>query len=128
MDLANLCAAFPGLSLPNTKLYRKNAFITELETPARSESKRMTNHNTPQLSRMDLANRCAAFPGLSLLNTRAVISSLMVFNNCIYTASSQILEFHLNVPNVDCSHTAPASRYAEMLDAIPVLRLQVHEL
>jgi hypothetical protein len=48
-----------------------NAFITELETSARSESKRMTNHNTPQLSRMDLANHCAAFPGLSRLNTRA---------------------------------------------------------
>jgi hypothetical protein len=42
------------------------------ETSARSESKRMTNHNTPQLSRMDLANHCAAFPGLSRLNTRAV--------------------------------------------------------
>jgi hypothetical protein len=51
---------------------RKNAFITELETSARTESKRMTNHNTPQLSRMDLANHCAAFPGLSLLNIRAV--------------------------------------------------------
>jgi hypothetical protein len=50
---------------------RKNAFITELETSARTESKRMTNHNTPQLSRMDLANHCATFPGLSLLNTRA---------------------------------------------------------
>jgi hypothetical protein len=35
----------------------------------------MTNHNTPQLSRMDLANHCAASPGLSLLNTRAVHSS-----------------------------------------------------
>jgi hypothetical protein len=51
---------------------RKNAFITALETSARTESKRMTNHNTPQLSRMDLANHCAAFPGLSLLNTRVV--------------------------------------------------------
>jgi hypothetical protein len=39
---------------------------------ARTGSKRMTNHNTPQLSRMDLANHCAAFPGLSLLNTLAV--------------------------------------------------------
>jgi hypothetical protein len=39
---------------------------------ARIESKRMTNHNTPQLSRMDLANHCAVSPGLSLLNTRAV--------------------------------------------------------
>jgi hypothetical protein len=46
--------------------------ITEAETSARSESKRMTNHNTPQLSRMDPANHCAAFPGLSRLNTRAV--------------------------------------------------------
>jgi hypothetical protein len=50
-----------------------NAFITELETSDRSESKLMTNHNTPQLSRMDLANHCAAFPGLSRLNTRAVL-------------------------------------------------------
>jgi hypothetical protein len=35
-------------------------------------SQRMTNHNAPQLSRMDLANHCTTFPGLSLLNTRAV--------------------------------------------------------
>jgi hypothetical protein len=39
---------------------------------ARIESKWMTNHNTPQLSRMDLANHCAASPELSRLNTRAV--------------------------------------------------------
>jgi hypothetical protein len=39
---------------------------------ARIESKRMTYHNTPQLSRMDLANHCAASLGLSLLDTRAV--------------------------------------------------------
>jgi hypothetical protein len=51
---------------------RSQAFITELETSSRTESKRMTNHNTPQLLRMDLANHCATFPGLSLLNTRAV--------------------------------------------------------
>jgi hypothetical protein len=53
---------------------RKNAFVTELETSARTESKRMTNHNSPKLSRMDLANHFAAFPGLSLLNTRAVMT------------------------------------------------------
>jgi hypothetical protein len=47
-------------------------FLTELETSAFAESKRITNHNTPQLSRMDLTNHCAAFPGLSLLNIRAV--------------------------------------------------------
>jgi hypothetical protein len=46
--------------------------ITELETSALTENKRMTNHNTPQRSQMDLANHCAAFPGLSCLNTRAV--------------------------------------------------------
>jgi hypothetical protein len=46
--------------------------MTELETSARTESKQMTNNNTPQLSRMNLANHCAAFPGLSPLNTRAV--------------------------------------------------------
>jgi hypothetical protein len=51
---------------------RSQAFIIELETSARTESKRMTNHNTPQLSRIDLANHCAAFLGLSLLNVRAV--------------------------------------------------------
>jgi hypothetical protein len=51
---------------------RKNAFITGLETSVRTESKRMANHNTPELSRMNLANHCAAFPGLSLLNIRAV--------------------------------------------------------
>jgi hypothetical protein len=39
----------------------------------------MTNHNTPQLSRMDLANHCAAFPRLSLLNIRAVI-----LNYCVH--------------------------------------------
>jgi hypothetical protein len=39
---------------------------------ARIECKRITNHNTPQLSRMDLANHFAASLGLSLLNTQAV--------------------------------------------------------
>jgi hypothetical protein len=48
---------------------QRRAFITELETSACTENKLMTNHNTPQLSRMDLANQCAAFPGLSLVNT-----------------------------------------------------------
>jgi hypothetical protein len=46
--------------------------LTELETSARNESKRMTNHNTPQLSRMGLLVHCAIFPGLSRLNTGAV--------------------------------------------------------
>jgi hypothetical protein len=46
--------------------------LTELETSARTESKRMTNHNTPQLSRMGLPVHCATFHGLSRLNTRAV--------------------------------------------------------
>jgi hypothetical protein len=50
--------------------------MTELETSARTGSKRMTNHNTPQLSRMDLANHCAAFPGLSLLNTHLDVKVL----------------------------------------------------
>jgi hypothetical protein len=45
--------------------------MTELETSARAESNRMTNHNTSQLSRMDLPIHCAAFPGLSRLNSRA---------------------------------------------------------
>jgi hypothetical protein len=52
---------------------RKNAFITELETSARTESKRLTNHNTPQLSGMDSANHCAAFPALSALSTTTIL-------------------------------------------------------
>jgi hypothetical protein len=46
--------------------------LTELETSPRTESKRMTNHNTPQHSRMGLSVHYATFPGLSRLNTRAV--------------------------------------------------------
>jgi hypothetical protein len=46
--------------------------MTELETSARPERKRMTNHNTPQLSGMDSANHCAAFPGLSALSTTTI--------------------------------------------------------
>jgi hypothetical protein len=56
-----------------TSLYKEECFVTELETSARTESNRMTNHNTPQLSRMDLPIYCAAIPGLSRLNTRAVL-------------------------------------------------------
>jgi hypothetical protein len=46
--------------------------MTELETSARPEGKRMANHNTPQLSGMDSANHCAAFPGLSVLSTTTI--------------------------------------------------------
>jgi hypothetical protein len=46
--------------------------MTELETSARPERKGMTNHNTPQLSGMDLANHCAAFPGPSALSTTTI--------------------------------------------------------
>jgi hypothetical protein len=46
--------------------------MTELETSARPERKRMTNRNTPQLSGMDSANHCAAFPGLSALSTTTI--------------------------------------------------------
>jgi hypothetical protein len=53
---------------------RSQAFITELETSTRIQSKRMTNHNTPQLSGMDSANHSAAFPGLSALTTTTVPS------------------------------------------------------
>jgi hypothetical protein len=57
--------------------------LTELETSALTESKRMTNHNTPQLSRMGLPVHCAAVPGLSRLNTRAVQPcSLLKFSKC----------------------------------------------
>jgi hypothetical protein len=55
---------------------RKNGFITELETSARTKSKLMTNLNTPQHSRMDLANHCAASPGLSLLYTHLDVTVL----------------------------------------------------
>jgi hypothetical protein len=46
--------------------------MTELETSARPERKRMTNHNTPQLLGMDSANHCAAFPGLSAQSTTTI--------------------------------------------------------
>jgi hypothetical protein len=49
---------------------RSQAFITELATSTRTQRKRMTNHNAPQLSGMDSANHCAAFPGLSALSTK----------------------------------------------------------
>lgn len=48
--------------------------VTELETSARTEDRRMTNHNTLQLSRMDLSIHCAAFPGHSCLNTTTVLT------------------------------------------------------
>jgi hypothetical protein len=59
----------------NTPIYSINFELghTTLETSARTENRRMTNHNTPQLSRMDLPMHCAAFPGLSLLNTSTVL-------------------------------------------------------
>jgi hypothetical protein len=41
----------------------------------------MTNHKTPQLSRMDLANHCATFPGLSLLSTQVVKAE---YEACVY--------------------------------------------
>jgi hypothetical protein len=47
-----------------------NAFITELLSLKANEWLITT---PPQLSRMDLANHWADFPGLSLLNTRAVV-------------------------------------------------------
>jgi hypothetical protein len=61
MDLAN-----HSFSWTVTSKYPR----TELETSARTESERITNRNAPQLSRMDLANHCAAFPGVPRLNTR----------------------------------------------------------
>jgi hypothetical protein len=36
--------------------------LIELETSSRTESKRMINHNTPQLSGMGLPVHCATFP------------------------------------------------------------------
>jgi hypothetical protein len=61
-------------------------FLTELETSARSENKRMTNHNTPQLSRMGLPVHCATFHGLSRLNTRAV-------SCCVFCSALNVLWF-----------------------------------
>jgi hypothetical protein len=49
--------------------------MTELETSARPERKRMTNHNTLQLSGMDSANHCAAFPGLLALSATTILWS-----------------------------------------------------
>jgi hypothetical protein len=59
---------------------RSQAFVTELETSTRTQSKRMTNHNTPQLSGMDSANHCAVFPGLSALSTTTVHSYIVWFS------------------------------------------------
>jgi hypothetical protein len=56
--------------------------LTELESYARTESKRMTNHNTPQLSRMGLPVQCATFHGLSRLNTRAVVQLSLLLPAC----------------------------------------------
>jgi hypothetical protein len=55
---------------------RKNAVMTELETSARPEKKRMTNHNTPKLSGMDSANHCADFPGLSALSITTILEEM----------------------------------------------------
>jgi hypothetical protein len=55
---------------------RSQAFITEFETSTRTQTKGMTNHNTPQLSGMNSANHCAAFPGLSALSTITVRSQV----------------------------------------------------
>jgi hypothetical protein len=72
------------------------AFITELETSIRTKSKRMTNRNTPQFSRMDLANHCPAFPELLRLNTRAVLSlGLILAVQCIRQCIPQWLAFVL---------------------------------
>jgi hypothetical protein len=57
--------------------------LTELETSVRTESKRITNHNTPQLSRMGLSVHCATVPGLSRLNTRAVPLPIVRVNQWI---------------------------------------------
>jgi hypothetical protein len=49
--------------------------LTRMERlSTRIESKRMTYHNTPQLSGMDSANHCAAFPGLSALSTTTILT------------------------------------------------------
>jgi hypothetical protein len=80
---------------------RKNAFITELESSAHTESKRMINHNNPQLSRMDLANHCAAFPGLSLLNTRAVCCSVSSVQNVYLLHCDWYLKASLSSSAVD---------------------------
>jgi hypothetical protein len=72
--------------------------LTELETSARTESKRMTNHNTPQLSRMGLPVHCATFSGLSRLNTRAVVNSEpRRMPNHVTATSFELLSYHLFV-------------------------------
>jgi hypothetical protein len=52
--------------------YKEECCYDLIETSARPERKRMTNHNTPQLSGMDSANHCAGFLGLSALSTTTI--------------------------------------------------------
>jgi hypothetical protein len=84
-----------------------------LETSALTENKRMTNHNTPQLSRMDLPNHCAAIPGLSPLSTRAVFMTTILsssdtapLNSLSYSAVLQ-LRLLTYCPEAICLHLEP---------------------
>jgi hypothetical protein len=74
---------------------RKRMLLTELETSARTESKRITNHNTPQLSRTGMPVHCATFHGLSRLNTRAVQLSLALANIVILGSESRGARNHI---------------------------------
>jgi hypothetical protein len=78
------------ISLKNLSVQGR-MLLTELETSARTENKRMTNHNTPELSRMDLPIHCAAFPELSHLNIITVL--LLVCETMFFS----ILMKHISV-------------------------------
>jgi hypothetical protein len=58
---------------------------------ARIEGKRMTCHNTPQLSGMDSANHCAAFPGLSALSTTTIYETTFPTVACVFVAAGTCL-------------------------------------
>jgi hypothetical protein len=84
--------------------------LTELETSARTENKRMTNRITPQLSRMDLPIHCAAFPELSLLNTPAMEES------GVFRALSVASLPLLRSAEVNTVNTSPVARQELVLD------------
>jgi hypothetical protein len=72
-------------STPRVKIFnfavQGRMFVTELETSARTESNRMTNHKTLELSPMDLPIHCAAFPGVPRLNTWAITITKISLEN-----------------------------------------------
>jgi hypothetical protein len=95
----------------------RRMLLTELETSARTESKRMTNHNTPQLSRMGLPVPCATVPGLSRLNTRAVPThkTTQTQNKCIQTSMPWVA-FEPTIP-VFCGRLIVNGKFASEINS-----------